>query len=121
MQNGLGLQPAPRCLIVSPRSPAALPMKPSKYAVLAFAFLTATLFGAQLAAQPVRPVVDTPYPGTLTLQVDATDLNHRIFRVKQTVPVRAGPLTLFYPRWLPGNHGPRGVAARLAGLKIRSV
>jgi predicted metalloprotease with PDZ domain len=93
-------------------------MKPSKYALLALAFLTATLFSAQLAAQPVRPVVDTPYPGTLTVQVDATDLNHRIFRVKQTVPVRAGPLTLFYPRWLPGNHGPSGVVARLAGLKI---
>jgi len=64
------------------------------------------------------PPADTPWPGTLRLQVDATDLDHRIFRVRETIPVRPGPLTLYYPRWIPGNHAPVGRIAELAGLQI---
>lgn len=62
---------------------------------------------------------DVAYPGTLTIDVDARDTARAIFRVKQTVPVAgAGPLTLLYPQWLPGNHAPRGPIASIAGLKI---
>jgi len=68
-------------------------------------------------AQAPRPT-DTPYPGTLTLQVDATDLDRRIFRIRETVPVAAGPLRLYHPQWLPGNHGPTGRIGDLAGLQI---
>ena len=62
---------------------------------------------------------DVPYPGTMTVDIDATDTQRAIFRVRQTVPVRgAGPLTLLYPEWLPGNHAPRGPIGTLAGLRI---
>ena len=62
---------------------------------------------------------DVAYSGTIRLEVDATDLQRRIYRVVETIPVsRAGPLTLLYPEWLPGNHGPRGPIASLAGLTI---
>jgi predicted metalloprotease with PDZ domain len=62
---------------------------------------------------------DVAYPGTLTIDVDARDTARAIFRVKQAVPVAgAGPLTLLYPEWLPGNHAPRGPIASIAGLKI---
>jgi predicted metalloprotease with PDZ domain len=62
---------------------------------------------------------DLPYPGTLTIHVDATDTARAIYRVRQTVPVAgAGPLVLLYPEWLPGNHAPRGPIATIAGLKI---
>jgi predicted metalloprotease with PDZ domain len=62
-----------------------------------------------------------PYPGTLRLEVDATDIDHRIFRVRESVPVAAaGPLTLFYPRWLPGNHSTTGPIEMLAGLEVRT-
>lgn len=62
---------------------------------------------------------DVPYaPGTILLEVDASDTAQRIFRVKQTIPVVAGPLTLLYPQWLPGNHAPRGPIDKLAGLVI---
>jgi predicted metalloprotease with PDZ domain len=55
------------------------------------------------------------------LEVDATDLERRIFRVRQTIPVaQPGPVTLLYPQWLPGNHAPRGQVDRLAGLVIRA-
>ena len=79
------------------------------------------------APQPV-PFVDTipaardiPYPGTLTVDVDATDTERGIFRVKETVPVaRAGAMTLLFPKWLPGAHNPRGEIEKLAGLVIRA-
>jgi predicted metalloprotease with PDZ domain len=59
---------------------------------------------------------DLEYPGTLKLAVDATDLDHRIFRVHEEIPVSGGALTLLYPEWLPGNHAPRGPIDKLAGL-----
>ncbi|MCW7537406.1 peptidase M61 [Aquabacterium sp. A7-Y] len=61
---------------------------------------------------------DTPYPGVIELQVDASDLQRRVVRVRQRLPAAAGPLTLLYPRWLPGTHGPSGDVNFLAGLKI---
>ncbi|HVR80475.1 MAG TPA: hypothetical protein VHF02_00035 [Luteimonas sp.] len=64
------------------------------------------------------PPVDTPYVGTIALDIDATDLSHRIFHVKERIPVQPGPLTLLYPQWLPGNHSPRGPIDKLAGLVI---
>ncbi|WP_249778077.1 M61 family metallopeptidase [Phenylobacterium glaciei] len=93
------------------------------------AFALALSPGAALA-QPVPPqplampaaIVapqDTPYAGVLKLSVDATDLDRRIFRVRETIPVaKAGPLTLLYPSWIPGNHAPRGPIDKLAGLTI---
>lgn len=62
---------------------------------------------------------DIPYPGVLTLDVNATDTARAIYRVRQTIPVaNAGPMILLLPEWLPGNHAPRGAINQLAGLKI---
>lgn len=64
---------------------------------------------------------DTPYPGTITLKVDATDTLRGIFRVQQSIPVaKAGRMTLLMPKWLPGNHAPRGQIEKLAGLVIKA-
>lgn len=70
------------------------------------------------ATAQTPPPLDTPYPGVITLQVDATDLDRRIVRVHETLPVAPGPLRLYYPKWIPGNHGPIGRIGELAGLKI---
>ena len=72
------------------------------------------------SAAAIPPATSTPYPGTLTLRVDTTDLDRRIFRVRETVPVQPGPLTLAYPKWLPGDHSPYGKIKQLAGLTIRA-
>ncbi len=62
---------------------------------------------------------DVAYPGVIKLSVDATDLDRRIFNVHETIPVSgAGPLTLLYPKWIPGNHSPTGQIANLGGLEI---
>src|SRR3546814_5583855 len=69
----------------------------------------------QPAVQPLTiPLpADKPYPGTMQLRVDATDVARGIFHVRQTIPVaKAGTLTLPYPEWLPGKHAPRGAIDR---------
>ena len=64
---------------------------------------------------------DIPYPGTIRLNVDATDIERHIFRVRETIPVRAAEsLVLLYPEWLPGNHSPSGRIDKLAGLTIHA-
>jgi predicted metalloprotease with PDZ domain len=68
---------------------------------------------------PIAAPQDVPYPGVLTLSVDATDLPHAIMAVHETIPVAGpGPITLLYPRWLPGNHSPSGPIDKLAGLIV---
>jgi predicted metalloprotease with PDZ domain len=60
---------------------------------------------------------DVPYaPGMLKIEVDATNLSQRIFRIKETIPVQAGPLVLLYPKWVPGGHSPRNPMDDIAGL-----
>ena len=62
---------------------------------------------------------DTAYPGTLRLEVDATDVQRGIYRVVETIPVeRPGTLTLLYPQYLPGNHAPRGPINSIAGINV---
>ena len=74
---------------------------------------------APLNPETENPARDIPYPGTLTLDVDATDTARGIFRIRETIPVAAaGPMTLRYAQWLPGNHAPTGPIPALAGLRI---
>jgi predicted metalloprotease with PDZ domain len=62
---------------------------------------------------------DEDYPGVVRLQVDASDVDRRLVRVDQVLPVAApGPLTLLYPRWLPGNNSTTGPIELLAGLQV---
>ncbi|WP_116091964.1 M61 family metallopeptidase [Sphingomonas crusticola] len=64
----------------------------------------------------IPPPQDVRYPGTITLDVDATDIPHGIFRVKEVIPVKPGHLVLLYPKWLPGTHSPAGQINKLAGI-----
>jgi len=34
------------------------------------------------------------------------------------MPVTPGPLTLLYPKWIPGEHGPTGPITDLVGLML---
>jgi predicted metalloprotease with PDZ domain len=53
------------------------------------------------------------------LRVDATDAPRRLFHVQMSMPVKPGPLTLLYPEWIPGEHGPTGPIVNLVGLKVQ--
>ncbi|HEU0276517.1 MAG TPA: peptidase M61 [Rhodanobacteraceae bacterium] len=80
--------------------------------------LSAGAAWADAADAHIVPPADTPYPGTIALHVDATDLTQGIFRVHEVIPVKPGALTLLYPKWIPGDHSPSGPIDMLAGLTI---
>jgi len=51
--------------------------------------------------------------------VDATDAPRRLFHVHIAMPAKTGAMTLLYPEWIPGEHGPTGPIVNLVGLKIQ--
>ncbi len=85
----------------------------------ALVFLLAPAAHAQSAGPPAT--AERSYPGVIRLEVDVSDVDRRIWRVSEIIPV-AGPgrMTLMYPQWLPGNHAPSGQLDKLSGLGIRS-
>jgi predicted metalloprotease with PDZ domain len=54
----------------------------------------------------------------VVLRVDATEAARKIYHAELTIPASPGPLTLVYPKWIPGEHAPTGPITDLAGLKI---
>ena len=69
---------------------------------------------------PIAAPMDTPYPGTIALDVNLTDTTDRVANVHETIPVKAGDLTLLYPQWIPGNHSPTGPIQAVAGLFVKA-
>ena len=84
--------------------------------------LAALAANSEPAPVPIVETIPAPrdvdYPGTITLSVDASDNVRGIFRVTEKIPVSAGPVTLLYPKWLPGTHSDEGPISKLAGLKL---
>jgi predicted metalloprotease with PDZ domain len=81
--------------------------------------LSIASFAQSIPAIPAP--ADTPYQGTIRLNVDATDVARHIFNVRETIPVRGGePLVLLFPQWLPGNHSPSGRVDKFAGLVMKA-
>jgi predicted metalloprotease with PDZ domain len=54
----------------------------------------------------------------ITLSVDLRDAPKKIIHASETIPVTPGALTLVYPKWIPGEHGPTGPIDNQAGLFI---
>ena len=89
--------------------------------ILACAISAHASVGPQPA--PATPAIaaprDIPFKGNITLKVDASDSVHKIFRVRETIPVqKAGAMVLLYPQWETGSHSATQEAAPLAGLII---
>jgi predicted metalloprotease with PDZ domain len=62
-----------------------------------------------------------PAQTTIQISVDATDVPRRLIHAHLIIPATPGPMTLYYPQWLPGEHGPTGPIADLAGLRITAL
>ena len=75
--------------------------------VRTLAFFAVALSSLPLSAQ-----------NTVRLRVDAADAPRRLFHVQMTIPAKPGAMTLLYPEWIPGEHGPTGPIQNLVGLKI---
>jgi predicted metalloprotease with PDZ domain len=56
----------------------------------------------------------------INLEVDATDVVHGIQHVRLVLPAHAGPMTLAYPEWIPGEHRPTGPITQLVNLHIEA-
>ncbi len=100
------------------RRSAALPLLAMLPLSIALAQSPAATPSPAAAVSPQGALVDSAYPGTMTLTVNATDLARRVLRVSQQIPVAAGPVTLLFPKWIPGKHRPDGPINKLAGLKV---
>jgi len=55
---------------------------------------------------------------TIALSVDAREAPRHILHARETISVAAGPQTLLYPKWIPGEHGPTGPAVDVVGVQI---
>src|SRR5277367_2425416 len=70
-----------------------------------------------VGAQKTKAATKPPAP-TITLSVDASDAPRKMFHAQMRIPASPGTLTLYYPKWLPGEHGPTGPITDLTGLKF---
>ena len=64
-----------------------------KHRLLALALSSVLLAGgayAQSGSPNIPAPQDVAYPGTIKLEVDASNLSQRIIRVKETIPAQAG-------------------------------
>jgi predicted metalloprotease with PDZ domain len=57
----------------------------------------------------------------IQLFVDLSDAPRNIYHSRMTIPAKPGPLTLVYPKWIPGNHRPAGPISNVTGIKIEAA
>jgi predicted metalloprotease with PDZ domain len=62
-------------------------------------------------AEPGRPI---------ELTVDASEAPRKLVHSHLVIPAAPGPLTLYYPKWIQGEHSPTGPINDLSGLRIRA-
>lgn len=70
------------------------------------------------AAWPARARAGEAAPGPVELSVRLPDPAQQVLYVTEVMPVRPGALTLYYPKWIPGDHSPDGPIGALMGLEI---
>src|SRR5260370_38149767 len=80
---------------------------------------------ALLAATPGLTANRSTAPGTsaatpaILLQVDARDVTRAIQHAHLLIPVHPGPLTLAYPKWIPGEPPADGPLPPVVALQTR--
>ena len=57
-------------------------------------------------------------PGPVVLTVRLSRPSQQFFDVHEVMPAKPGPLTLYYPKWIPGDHAPDGPIEEMMGLEI---
>ncbi|HTV59633.1 MAG TPA: M61 family peptidase [Verrucomicrobiae bacterium] len=82
-----------------------------------WAVIVIVAMGLILALGSAASAEEAP-PGPIHLSVDASSAPQKILHIHEEIPVRPGPLSLYYPEWIPGEHMPDGPIIQLAGLKF---
>lgn len=70
-------------------------------------FIAGILFVAAPAFADITPI---------KLDVDATDAPRNLLHARLHIPASPGRLTLYYPKWIPGEHMPSGPVNNVTGL-----
>ncbi|MGA8474250.1 MAG: hypothetical protein WB681_04200 [Candidatus Cybelea sp.] len=70
--------------------------------------------GSTFIAKPSMATQQRP----AMLVVDASRAADGILRVREQIPAAPGAMTIAYPKWIPGEHGPTGPLSDLAALRI---
>ena len=73
-----------------------------------------------LAPRVLRAQSVLPVPAQVTLTVDESQEARRIAFVHEEIRVQPGPVSLAYPKWIPGEHGPTGPIQEMAALQIHA-
>ena len=73
---------------------------------------------AILAAAPWQQIAAQQQQRPMRVAADLREAPRRIFHARLEIPVKAGPFTLVYPKWIPGEHSPNGPISDLTGLKF---
>jgi predicted metalloprotease with PDZ domain len=92
-------------------------LSPCRRAISLASLLTISL-GPAMAARKKAKDVAKPAAPTVTISLDATEIPRKIFHAKLNIPATPGDLVLYYPKWIPGEHGPTGPIQDLTGLKF---
>ncbi len=56
--------------------------------------------------------------GSIAIALDATSAPRHVLHARLSIPAKPGPLTLLYPKWIPGEHGPTGPITDLVNLRF---
>jgi predicted metalloprotease with PDZ domain len=75
------------------------------------------LYGLFFAALILTGLVQA---ADLTVRVDAREIARKHVHTDLTLAVQPGALTLVFPQWIPGEHGPTGPLDSIIGLVIRA-
>ncbi len=57
---------------------------------------------------------------SIRVHVDETDAPRKLIHATLEMPATPGPMTLLYPKWIPGEHSPSGPIDNFAGLVIQA-
>ncbi|HET9184438.1 MAG TPA: M61 family peptidase [Candidatus Angelobacter sp.] len=94
-----------------------LPIVLAFTSIYGFAQKRTHVSAASVATLPAATMQATHSPA-IKLTVDATDATQKILHAQEQIPVNPGPLTLVYPEWIPGEHGPTGPITDFTGLEF---
>ena len=75
---------------------------------------------APVAALLLTLLASAASAAPITLALDAREAPRKLLHAHLEFPVTAGPLSLSYPKWIPGEHGPTGPITNLAGPRLRA-
>jgi predicted metalloprotease with PDZ domain len=83
-------------------------------AIAAILLVSIAAFGQRKKVASAPPPPAQP----ILVTVDATHAPEKILHAQLQIPVVPGQVTLVYPKWIPGEHGPTGPIDDLTGLQF---